>query len=208
MFRIHPATRIAAWMVFAAFVGWLNPWALTLASIVLGLLLVLHRPSPLSRLLYRTRWLLVSLIVLYGLTFPGRLLVPSLGAFSPTLEGMGAGILQAWRMVLLLAALALLHAGCKRDCLIAGLFRLLWPLERLGVNVSQVAGRIWLTLEYAEDAHQWTRAQWHRLLEGELDDANGQRDERIIAVEVGRLGWHDGAVLLILILVLGGLSRW
>lgn len=208
MFNFHPATRIAAWMVLAVFVGWLNPLALLPVSVVLSVLLVLHRPSPLVRLLYRTRWLLLSLVVLYGLTFPGRLLLPSFGALSPTLEGVAAGAVQAWRMVLLLAGLALLHAGCKRDCLIAGLFRLLWPLGWLGVNVSQVAGRIWLTLEYAENADKWTRAEWHRLLEGELDDAVGAEEDRVITVEVGKLGWRDGLTLLVLTLALGGLAQW
>lgn len=208
MFDLHPSARIAAWVVFAAFVGWLEPPALAAATGILAVLLALHRPSPLRRLLYRTRWLLLSLVILYGLTFPGRLLAPSLGVFSPTAEGLAAGALQAWRLALLLAALALLHAACKRDCLIAGLFRLLWPFRRLGVDVSRVAGRIWLTLEYAEDADKWTRAQWHRLLEGELDDVREEGDGRAIRVEAGVLRWRDGAALLILVLALGGLVLW
>lgn len=208
MSTLHPATRIAAWMVLAAFIGWLGAPALALASVALAGLLALNRPSPFFRLLYRTRWLLLSLAVLYGLTFPGRLLLPSLGAFSPTVEGIEAGAVQAWRMAVLLAGLALLHAACKRDCLIAGLFRLLWPLRWLGVNVSRVAGRIWLTLEYAENADKWTRAQWHRLLEGELDDAADGGEDRVITVEVGRLGWWDGLTLLALVLAMGGLAQW
>jgi energy-coupling factor transport system permease protein len=92
--------------------------------------------------------------------------------------------------------------------MIAGLFRLLWPVRRLGVDVSRVAGRIWLTLEYAEDADKWTRAQWHRLLEGELDDAQADQDARIIRVEAGRMSWRDAFALLALTLAMGGLALW
>ncbi len=208
MSPLHPSARIAAWILFAAFVGWLNLPALAVVSGVLATFLALRRPSPLLRLLYRTRWLLFSLVLLYGLTFPGRLLAPALGAFSPTSEGLVAGGLQAWRLTLLLSALALLHATCNRDCMIVGLFRLLWPFRHLGADVSRVAGRIWLTLEYAEDADKWTRAQWHRLLEGELDDTEDDREERILRVEAGHVGWRDALALAALFLALGGLALW
>ena len=204
---LHPASRIAAWIVFALFVGWLAVPALAAASLILAVMLLLLRPSPLFRLLRRTRWLLLSLVLVYSLTYPGRLALPEMGALSPTVEGLHAGLLQAWRMALLLAGLAALHASCKRECLIAGLFRLLLPLRWLGVNVSRVAGRVWLTLEYAETSEKWTKAEWHRLLAGNLDDPD-EEPQRIIKVAVGTLDWKDGAALLVLTAIMGGLAQW
>ncbi len=205
--NLHPATRISAWLVFALFVGWLAVPALAVASLALAALLVGLRQAPLSRLFRRARWLLLSLLLVYSLTYPGRLLLPELGAWSPTAEGLQAGALQAWRMALLLAGLAALHGSCGRECLIAGLFRLMWPLHWLGVNVRRVAGRVWLTLEYAEGSEKWTREDWHRLLAGELDGLDGNSSRRI-AVTVGAMRGRDAAALLMLLAMMGGLAQW
>jgi len=205
--NLHPATRISAWVLFALFVGWLSIPALATVSLALTVLLVGLRHTPLSRLLRRTRWLLLSLLLVYSLTYPGRLLVPELGAMSPTMEGLHAGALQAWRMALLLAGLAVLHGSCNRECLIAGLFRLMWPLHWLGVNVRRLAGRMWLTLEYAEASEKWTKEEWHRLLAGELDDFDGEQSRRI-KVSVGAMRWQDALVLILLLAIMGGLARW
>ncbi|MGD9788828.1 MAG: hypothetical protein AB7U30_12870 [Sulfuricellaceae bacterium] len=205
--NLHPATRISAWLVFALFVGWLAIPALAVVSLALAALLVNLRQAPLFRLFRRTRWLLLSLLLVYSLTYPGRLLLPQLGAWSPTLEGLQAGALQAWRMALLLTGLAALHGACDRECLIAGLFRLMWPLHRLGVNVRRVAGRMWLTLEYAESSEKWTREEWHRLLAGELDDLDGNASRRV-SVSVGAMRGRDAAALLVLLAMLGGLAQW
>ena len=67
--------------------------ALLPLSIVAGSILlcafVLSR-HKFIQLLRRTRWIMLSLLLIYAYTTPGQPLLGSLGAFSPTREGLTA----------------------------------------------------------------------------------------------------------------------
>jgi energy-coupling factor transport system permease protein len=169
--------------------------------------LLLTRAVPqFLKLLRRTRWLLVSLAVVYTLTTPGVLLIPSLNHFSPSQEGLETGGLQAWRMAILLGGLALLHHFCNRERLLNGLYHLMAPLRAAGAEPQRIAGRLWLTLYYAENARTFGREEWHRLLHNPALRQPTEETIEWITLEHATFRFKDHAALLLVIGLLGGLG--
>lgn len=102
------------------------------------------------RLLRRTRWLLLVLVLAYAWTLPGAPLAPAWGAASPSLEGLEAGAWRAARLALMLGGLAVLLATTGRGQLVYGFYALAAPLEKLGFDRRAFAVRLGLTLQYVE----------------------------------------------------------
>lgn len=135
-------------MGFASILPWLTPGALAVCSgLVLAVLLFPASRPGFRMLMRRTRVLLLALILLYGFGTPGVSLFPGLGGASPTMEGLEQGGLQAWRLVLVLASLALLSSHLGRTGLTAGLYALVLPLKRLGLPIHRFAVRLALVLD-------------------------------------------------------------
>ena len=104
------------------------------------------------QLLRRTRWIMLSLLVIYAYSTPGQPLSDTLGMFSPSREGLFDGVLQPARLLAALAGLAILLDRLHRQQLIAGLYTLCAPLQWLGLSRERFAVRLALTLHYAEVA--------------------------------------------------------
>lgn len=203
----HPATRILMWVLLAISLSWFDVPALLCVSAAFVVGLMAFGGGVFFRLLRRARFLLVSMIVIYALSYPGHLMLPGLGALSPTQEGLHMGLLQAWKLLLLLAGLGLLHVRCDRECLLTGLLGFLWPLRHLGVNAGRAASRMALTLEYAEDAARWTRQEWKRLLTDDADLAI-QVETTVMTVQLASLRMADYVLLASGAALLGALAVW
>ena len=162
---LHPTTRLLAWSAFALAVPWLALNALIAASALIATLVLGSGTAVCWRLIRRTRVLLVALVLLYAFATPGTPLIASWDQWYPTAEGFHAGGLQAWRLLLMIAALAVLLAGMQRESLLSGIYVLLRPLHAVGVPVERIAVRLWLTLHYAETAPQaGLSARWENAL--------------------------------------------
>ncbi|MCZ7654419.1 MAG: hypothetical protein M5R42_09260 [Rhodocyclaceae bacterium] len=59
-------------------------------------------------LLKRTRWLIASLVLLFALATPGVYILPALGGYGPTAEGMWLGLEHLMRLLFVLATLSVL----------------------------------------------------------------------------------------------------
>ncbi len=158
--KFHPAAQILAWclLVAATQVLALGALLVTAGFVFLGALLV--SAHKFMQLLRRTRWIMLSLLLIYAYSTPGQPLLSVLGMFSPSREGLGDGVLQLTRLVVALAGLAILLERLHRQKLIAGLYTLLAPLQLIGVSRERVAVRLALTLHYAEvamvrESHTW-----------------------------------------------------
>lgn len=199
---IHPATKILLWLGFALAVQWLEYTGLSLVSVfaVLSLLLVSGLAEALS-MLRRARWLLLSLLMVYAFATPGDLLFPVLGTFSPTLQGLHGGALQAWRLALLLLALSLLLHSCPRETLLSGLYVLMRPFRVIGLNPERVAVRLWLTLHYARQQSRQKMQAWRDELRTALDPAPDAALH--VALELPAFGWRDAMALAAGTLILG-----
>jgi energy-coupling factor transporter transmembrane protein EcfT len=146
---LHPATRLAAWIMLAAILPWLSPPALVSLAAVIVPACFWFRDVAWRRYLRRSSVLLLSMLLIYGLATPGHAMIPAWAA-APTYEGVEAGLLQVSRLVLLLLTLAMLLARMSPPQLLAGLYTLLRPLQALGLPIERLALRMWLTLHYAD----------------------------------------------------------
>ena len=152
--------------------------------------------ARLGLLLRRARWLIVSLLLLFALATPGVYLLPALGSLSPTEEGLRLGVEHALRLMLVLAALALLLESTGVQGLLSGLHGLMRPLACLGIDRGRVAVRLMLVLRYIEQAppdRHWR--QW--LEEGQAlhgPDCLSILRQRLTAVDVAVLAGLTFAV--------------
>ena len=124
--------------------------------------------TQLLRLLRRTRWLMVVLLITYAYAMPGTLLWPSMGWASPAAEGLQYGALRVGRLILMLAGLSVLLAYTARPRLIYGLYVLAKPLTWFGFDRRSFAVRLGLTLDYVE--HTPKPVHWLDALRAPLTD--------------------------------------
>lgn len=123
-------------------------------------------------------------------------LFPQAGSLSPTMEGLRAGALQIWRLLALLAALALLLRTTGMDALLSGLYTLMKPLKPIGVNAERVAVRLWLTLRYAEMSKGKVESKsWTERARSSLEP--GIEIPETLRLELRPFIWADWLVLLL-----------
>lgn len=193
----HPAVSILSWLVFALAVELAAPSHLFWLSFP-AVLLVSSRQTleRFAVLVWKARWLWVALLLLYAWTVPGILLFPS--AYSPTEEGLSAGVLRVGRLLLLLAALARLLSEFKPQELAGGIYILARPFESFGVDARALAVRLALTLEQVERLPKL--GNWLALLKPQTLQAKGA-DELLLVIPAA--GMKDNFVLIAAIAMLG-----
>ena len=146
-------------------------------------------------MLWRMRWLFLSMLLVYGLTTPGEYVKWMPMDWGVTYEGLRAGSLQIARLVTMLGGIALLMARTPRHDLIAGFYLLLTPLKALKLEPERFAARLCLTLQYLEDAefaHQKNKNErfWTQLLEMNLTQ-NERHQTQVIELQVPAFGYVD-----------------
>lgn len=156
----HPAARILLWC------GWAVGVELAPLPVLYGMAVVSATAFVFShlrinawRLLRRSRWLMLVLLLTYAYTLPGDPAWSRLSWASPTIEGMHEGLVRILRLALILVALATLLASTVRSRLIYGLYFLVRPLTMIGFDRRAFAVRLGLTLAYVEQASETTRGK-------------------------------------------------
>lgn len=144
---------------------------LTLTTLLLTTLLIVLISLSISKrkliqLVHRTRWLMLSILLVYAYSTPGIPYFAAMEQLSPTHEGVQDGVLQLARLLAALAGLAILLDKLNRTQLIAGIHTLLLPLQRLGISPERFAIRLALTLHYAELAMLRKSQRWQDILRG------------------------------------------
>jgi len=150
--KFHPAAQILTWclLVVSMQAMALEPLLMAAGLILLGA--VATSRHKFIQLLRRTRWIMLSLLLIYAYSTPGQPLSDSFGMFGPSREGLVDGVLQLTRLLAALAGLAILLDHLHRQQLIAGLYTLFAPLQWIGLSRERLAVRLALTLHYAEVA--------------------------------------------------------
>jgi len=146
---LHPSLKIILLVLLAVAVQHAGLYALALAGGVLMLVAARWHIGLLRKLLFRSRWLLLTLFMIYAFTTPGEYL-SGWESYGLTYEGLHQGALQAIRLIIMLAGLALLLGTTGRDALMAGIYRLISPIRGFKVSPDRFTARLWLTLHYAE----------------------------------------------------------
>ncbi len=199
---IHPAVQIILWGVLVAVMQRLTLIPLLLMSAVLLTLGAYLSGSKLLQLLRRTRWIMLSLMLIYAYSTPGTPFIESLGSWGPIREGLLDGVMQLLRLLSALASLAILLDHLHRQALISGLYSLFAPLVWLGMSRERCAIRLALTLHYAEVAMLRSHARWQDTLQ-ELQ-AFPVNAPHPIELPIYRLGYIDVFLSgLCLIMVMG-----
>lgn len=179
---------------------------LGVAAALLGVALLYYRVLLFGNIVRRSRWLLVSLFLIYAFTTPGEYLHDLPFEILPTYEGIASGLQQMARLTLMLAGLALLLTTTKREQLMAGAYFLLRPLRWLGLAPERFAARLWLTLHYVEQTPLPRRQALHQLLESFHTHAESANGLEKITITLPNIRWID-ALLLLGLLALGILLR-
>jgi energy-coupling factor transporter transmembrane protein EcfT len=156
----HPAMQILVWVLLAVLVQHLQPIVLMGVTFALFALALSLCSKQILGLVRRTRWILISLLLIYAYTTPGTALWFQLGITSPTREGLLDGSLQLGRLLSVLSGLAILLELLPKPQLISGLYTLAYPLRWFGLSRERIAVRLALTLEYAESAMRDTANDW------------------------------------------------
>lgn len=146
----HPATAVVLWLFFMTAASTTGVSGLIVLTIVILPGLILGSLQQFARYVRRSRWLLLVLLLVHAYSLPGTPVLSELGTYGPSQSGLYGALVQMWRLLLILASLAVLMTRLTRASLLSGLYRLFTPLRSLGVEPERLAVRIWLTLGYAE----------------------------------------------------------
>ena len=171
----HPAALILLWVCLAVAMQSSQATGLLLAGVPLLVVACVLSTARLLTLLRRTRWIMLSLLLVYAYTVPGEAIWVLLAQFSPTQEGLADGLLQLCRLIFSLAGLSIVLSLLSQQQLISGLYTLAYPLCYLGLSRERIAVRLALTLHYAESAMLDTTADWRSSIEHLLAPAEAKQ---------------------------------
>jgi energy-coupling factor transport system permease protein len=198
--KFHPAAQILTWCLMVAILQFMALEILLIAAGFVFLFALWLSARKLVQLLRRTRWVMLSLLLIYAYSTPGQRLIDSLGMFSPSSEGLSDGMLQLVRLLAALAGLAILLDRLQRQQMISGLYTLLAPLMLIGVPRERVAVRLALTLHYAEAAILRETRTWQDNLRSLFEPH--EENSKQLELALYRFGIHDtllvGFALLLL----------
>ena len=187
MFRsvLHPATRLAVWLVLLIAVQLLSGRFLALVCLlapVLGVR-VMRRGG---RLMWRARWLLFSLLAVFAWGTAGEALWNS--GWAPTYEGVMEASKHLGRMLLVLMLVATFLEYMPLADLISATHALLLPFRRFGLDTTRGVVRLMLVLRYVETLPR--PRDWKVLL-----DAPESSTSEIVEIEQRAAGWGDVFVM-------------
>ena len=174
---MHPASRIVTYLMAALVIPGLPFFMLPILLLFPVLVFAWRRQHPV-RLVWRTRWLILILLLGYAYSLPGAPAIEAVGDWSPSLTGLARGGQQVLRLVILLMWLDLLVLSMPGGRLMAGLHTLLRPLAWLGVDSERITLRLGLTLRAIETIERG-RGNLARLLD---EPPEPEQPERVCIV--------------------------
>ncbi len=192
---MHPALRLLELVLLAMLVQFLSPTALALVGMLVTGGALRYYGRLFVRTLRRSRWLLITLLLIYSFTTPGEFIHGWPINFAPTYEGLESGLMQSARLVTMLAGLSILLGSTGQEDLMAGIFVLLHLLRYVGVSAERFTARLWLTLEYVEQAPA-NGEHWRGMME-ELNGSDFTQNSRQMDLRIPAYTWRDGMVVIV-----------
>lgn len=160
--------------------------------------------------LWRLRWLLLAIFVLYGGFTPGEALLPAFPGLSR--EGLLEGLRRALVLIDLLIMVYLLLAVTPTPQLVMAVRVLLRPLRIAGVDPDRIGLRIALALDQVSGLQQRLRTPvepagnvWQRAARviGEIEDQAGSAAVKAVELpSMRRPGWWEWLLPLLLFVAL------
>jgi len=179
--RLHPATRLLVWLLLLLAVQCLSGTALAAAFLFIPLLgkKVLQRSA---KLIWRARWLLATLLLVFSWAVAGTPLWD--GPASPTREGLQEALGHLARLLLVLVAVAAFLETMPLADLLAATHAWLRPLRHFGIEADRGVVRLMLVLRYVETLPR--PRDWRRLLDTPAESVS----ERLVLID-HPLHWPD-----------------
>jgi energy-coupling factor transporter transmembrane protein EcfT len=183
--RLHPATRLTGWLALLVAVQCLSGAALFAVCLI----------APLSgkrvarrgaRLIWRARWLLLSLTLVFAWGVAGEPLWS--GGMAPTHEGIDEALKHLGRLFLVLVTVAAFLEFMPLADLLAATHVLLTPFRRLGADSDRGVARLMLALRYVESLPR--PRDWRSLLDVP-ETAAGE----VIEIDHRAMRWIDGCLM-------------
>ncbi|MDO8959683.1 MAG: CbiQ family ECF transporter T component [Rhodocyclaceae bacterium] len=194
----HPVSLLLSWLAFALILQWLPP-PLLMGLAALCLVLALTLAAERSRnLLMRSRWLLLSLAVLFLLLTPGEFLPGIGGDLRLTYEGLWHAGEQLSRLLAMLASLALLHQQVGTSGLLTGLYCLLRPFAWRERTVV----RLMLVLEFVEQKQRIDWREWFTLKDSHVTSPES------FSLPMPPFHWQDKLLIGSLLAMISALVFW
>lgn len=190
---MHPSCALVVWLAAVLgvqFVGY--PGLLLLGSVAL-----MSPPFAGKRCLgyvRRAKWLLLTLWLVLAYNTSGEAWHDQ--PWAPTYEGLAEANRQAVRLLVMLAWLAWLFVRLGREGLVSGLWGLIRPLQRMGLEVERLVVRLSLVLENLQTPTE--RGAWRSMLRLDAQLARGPS-----AVSLELAPWRARDTLLVLICMVG-----
>lgn len=206
--RLHPATKIAAFILIAILIPHLKVLALFGLAFILSFALIHFRVKSFISTMLRMRWLMLSLLLIYAYTTPGEYLPYGSIDWAPTYEGVREGLIQVLRICLVLASISLLMATSKKESLMAGIYTIIKPLRFLSVTPERFTARLYLTLHYIEDTKKQKKLQdqttsWQEKFQASLYQSQEVLPSEKVYLEVPRFALVDGICIFVLLILIG-----
>jgi len=189
-FYIHPTIRLALWVMVVICVQVLSGAALLLAFAALPMVgaRALRRGG---RLVWRARWLLLSLLIVFSWGVAGA---PLWGfGFAPTEEGVTEGVTHLGRLLLVLMAVATFLEYVSVTDLLAATHVLLKPFRHFGLDADRGVVRLMLVLRAVETMPR--PRDWRVLIEA--TDSGTEERLDVGTRRFGRADWAIGLAILI-----------
>ncbi|MDX2477872.1 MAG: hypothetical protein QNL05_10975 [Gammaproteobacteria bacterium] len=169
----NPASRILSLALLTILVN-TQGWAGLLIFVLPLIYLFYRHPEPGRQailLAKRLRWFFLSILILYLWFYPGSELIPMMGRFSPSVEGINEAVLRITSLLLVISYSVFLVQLTPRDDIICGIQFILSPLSYLRIDTSRFALRLGLVLSIVP-----------KMMEGEAFSKDGKGIKSISTV--------------------------
>lgn len=192
---LHPSLPILCWLLCALILPWVSDIASCVVFItIISVFLFRNKFSELLHIIYRIRWLSLTLWVSIAWSLPGDTI--GYWYWGPTFQGMMSAnryILNLWLLILLLQFIFL---SLYPDELLGGMLFLARPLQFLGFPVERFMLRLQLTLTEFDKNFRVPMLTWKSYIAKRfiLDDVS----ERNIAYVLCYKKWQSSDTLMLI----------
>lgn len=205
---LHPVVKLLSLIIMIVCIPQLSLTSLAMLCLLLLIGLMLFRANLFLKMMLRMRWLFVSMWLIYAFTTPGEYLHDWPIGLMPTYEGLRFGLIQVFRISLILAGVAILMASSTKEKLMAGIYQLIRPFEILGIPCKRFTARLYLTLEYIENTapqldNSLKSLGWLHRFESLINDVVKVGKHEIIHLENTDFSMLDYICLALLFVLLG-----
>jgi energy-coupling factor transporter transmembrane protein EcfT len=149
-YQMHVLVKLLLLVCLAIVLAHVNILEQTILFLTMVVMAALNNFNYFVNMIRRIRWLLLVLVVIYAFSTPGEYVKFWPIEFSPSYEGIRAGLLQAAKIITVIALLSIWLSTTNKDVLMGGFYQLLRPLRILKIDAEQFAVRLWLTMHYVE----------------------------------------------------------